>query len=1523
MYKSAYIIVFSLLISLSAWVEAATVRDNFTTASYARQDGSLNWSNGWQDSQGDGPSSGRLRVVTSGGGRMRLRPSGSLTMSRSVDTSSAVGGIATLNFNLTTSGNLDDPDQINVQIASSSAGPFTTLASYNNDVTVNGSFDVSAFISSDTTVRYTFPSNGSGGEFFYFDFIQIEFNPPVAPTINKAFIPTSIDAGNTSILRFTLDNSNSTALTGVNFTDNMPAAITLSNSTVGGTCTGVAVDGGTTAGSNNIVVTNGSIPANNSCTIEFTVTSSSVGTHSNTTSVVSTNEAPDSAVSNTASLTVNTPPPVGQGCGLLTINESFEVPDILNTPPTPFQTFTPSIKAYNNADVPGWATTSTRFPYIEIWHNNNTQSGRPDAVDGVQFVELNAYEPAALFQDVDTVPGQRIRYTFSHRGRNGTDTMRFLAGPPGAVVQIGPNYSTSNAAWATYTGTYTVPVGQTTTRFQYEAIGSGSVGNFLDDIRFVVECDFGDAPDTYSTLEASNGARHTVTPNLYFGTAPPDDDFPLYADGTGFVGDGQDDDNSGLDDEVTILPEAYEGVKNYTIPVTITNITGSTANIFAWVDFDRNGIFDDDEAASATVATGTTNGTVNLSWAGLGDTGADVNPGQSYLRLRASTNPMTTASDVGPLNDGEVEDHPLTIQNALNPAAAKVFTPAVIRAGETTTMTITLTNPHQFSLTGVSITDNMPRTLWLDSLTIGGTCIGFSLSSGGLGSSSLTLSGGSIPANSSCTLELSIMSSVTGVHDNTTTGYSSNELLTGPPSNTAQLTVNDRLSAVCTPANLGTGAVLASLNNEIYSINLTTAKAEFITSRAFEINGLAVNPEQYVAYYNDNTASNGTIYGYDLLTDTHFTVVSDVTALGVVLAGVGLNSSGAAYNNGAVYQGVEDEDDVWRIVLSADGRSARYATRLFDLGASHDFGDIVVTGDKLYDFDRGAPNAFRRYSLEDFSLEATVNQVVAQGGAQRDGDTLWSVGDAIQVIDANGVYQGTPVTITTDGSTPWGAALDSGNCVVTTSRIGDVIWNDEDGDGVKDTNEVGIAGVTVELRYDLNSNGVVDANDVVALTVTTAADGSYFFENLTPDDYIIQVTDTANILGGGGGTPPPPTNSGGSNIQSEVNVGLNEERLDVDFGYQAFVVVRGTVFEDNGAGVGTANNGTRDGSEAGFEGVRVELRNPGAGDALITSVQTDVNGDYRLVFPNSFAGAPLDIVVTTLNSYVSISENVGTTAASNTDTRDDRIRFTPTAGTVYSGVDFGDVAENTFTPNNTGTVQAGQVVFYQHEYVAGTVGELQITSSGLATPSGLTWQHILYNDVDCSGDLSSAESSAPLAASITTTAGQRICIINKVFAPTNAPFSAQYVATLTADFTYTGETPDGFTSQHVLNDLTTLAAVGLVLNKTVENLDAGTGAQTSNTATPNQRLRYTVTYTNNSTESINDLVIRDTVPAYTALDTPALCPAPLPNNLTACTVTVPIPSNNLTGYQGPIEWTFTGSLAAGQQGSLSFDVRVE
>jgi uncharacterized repeat protein (TIGR01451 family) len=127
---------------------------------------------------------------------------------------------------------------------------------------------------------------------------------PTAPTISKAFTPSTIAVGDTSSMTFTLTNGNSVAtLTGIAFTDALPAGLTAVNGSYafcGGT---LAISGGAS-----LVFSGGSIGPGTNCTITVSVTGTTAGTKNNTTSAISSTQTGAGATSNTATLTVLSQP---------------------------------------------------------------------------------------------------------------------------------------------------------------------------------------------------------------------------------------------------------------------------------------------------------------------------------------------------------------------------------------------------------------------------------------------------------------------------------------------------------------------------------------------------------------------------------------------------------------------------------------------------------------------------------------------------------------------------------------------------------------------------------------------------------------------------------------------------------------------------------------------------------------------------------------------------------------------------------------------------------------------------------------------------------------------------------------------------------------------------------------------------------------------------------------------------------------------------------------------------------------
>ncbi len=69
--------------------------------------------------------------------------------------------------------------------------------------------------------------------------------------------------------------------------------------------------------------------------------------------------------------------------------------------------------------------------------------------------------------------------------------------------------------------------------------------------------------------------------------------------------------------------------------------------------------------------------------------------------------------------------------------------------------------------------------------------------------------------------------------------------------------------------------------------------------------------------------------------------------------------------------------------------------------------------------------------------------------------------------------------------------------------VGNLVWNDQNNNGIRDGAEAGLPGVTVRIYRDDNADGVVDG-PYVAQTLTNA-NGQYLFAGLAPAKYILEV----------------------------------------------------------------------------------------------------------------------------------------------------------------------------------------------------------------------------------------------------------------------------------------------------------------------------------------------------------------------------------------------------------------------------------
>jgi mucin-19 len=128
------------------------------------------------------------------------------------------------------------------------------------------------------------------------------------PVISKSFLPISASVGSASTLTFTLTApaGNTAALTGVAFSDDLPADLRVANpanATVSAGC-GTPTFSPAPADTS-LTFSNGTIVPDGTCTVSISITPTAAGTFNNTTAAVTSTNGGSGAVSNTATLTAD------------------------------------------------------------------------------------------------------------------------------------------------------------------------------------------------------------------------------------------------------------------------------------------------------------------------------------------------------------------------------------------------------------------------------------------------------------------------------------------------------------------------------------------------------------------------------------------------------------------------------------------------------------------------------------------------------------------------------------------------------------------------------------------------------------------------------------------------------------------------------------------------------------------------------------------------------------------------------------------------------------------------------------------------------------------------------------------------------------------------------------------------------------------------------------------------------------------------------------------------------------------
>ena len=94
----------------------------------------------------------------------------------------------------------------------------------------------------------------------------------------------------------------------------------------------------------------------------------------------------------------------------------------------------------------------------------------------------------------------------------------------------------------------------------------------------------------------------------------------------------------------------------------------------------------------------------------------------------------------------------------------KAFSPAPVKAGQVSTLTVTLNNSNAQALTGANLTDNLPTGLFIaNPANATTTCTGGAVAAAVAGTS-IALTNATLPANGSCTFQADVLSNTPGTY---------------------------------------------------------------------------------------------------------------------------------------------------------------------------------------------------------------------------------------------------------------------------------------------------------------------------------------------------------------------------------------------------------------------------------------------------------------------------------------------------------------------------------------------------------------------------------------------------------------------------------------------------------------------------------------------------------------------------------------------------------------------------------------
>ena len=569
---------------------------------------------------------------------------------------------------------------------------------------------------------------------------------PSSVTIQKTFTPRAIAPGGTSIMTIKLTNPTSETIYGVNFTDTFPAGLAVVTPGTTSVCSGSLV---TT--SNTVSFSGGTLSPNSVCTTTLNVTAASAGTYPNTTDHLFINTSMDTGNFGSDTLTAASTP----DCILNQTIANWTVPvGTISNPPDAAGGI-PTTKA-SNVSI---ATTSAFLP---LRTSIVTTGGSNDSTAWSTWGYSGSGQYVDFVIDTSKYSGVSMSFYVKNDGISQGPTSLVVSYNTGSgftnILSLTDPADTFTLHTIDFTGK-TNTSGNTTFRLIATGANNNNQGAGLvyDDIKYI-GCGIPAPAPTITKSFLSDPIIKGTTSTIRFSINNTS------AGNQALTGIAFSDVlPAGLSIATLSNSVCNAGTLTTTAGTRTIALTGGSLAAGGSCNFD-------------VTVTGTTQGHYD-------NVSGYITSTQSGTSTNYATDSMTVIAPT---------------------SLAKSFSPGSIFTGNDTTLTFIITNPNlSSSLNGIGFTDILPAGVTVATSGPTSTC-GGSLST--TMPSTVSFSGGSLAANSSCTFNVTVTGAYAGtIINSTNAGVSSTEGGNGNIAS-ASLVVNDQTALIDLTKQVSTSA---------------------------------------------------------------------------------------------------------------------------------------------------------------------------------------------------------------------------------------------------------------------------------------------------------------------------------------------------------------------------------------------------------------------------------------------------------------------------------------------------------------------------------------------------------------------------------------------------------------------------------------------------------------------------------------------------------------------------------------------